>query len=115
MNIAIIGSGLTGTLASISLAKSGCRVDLYDRLTDNELVERERTYAITHSSRKILENLEIWSKISNDLVPFQILNVIDYGLNKTVKFHSNDLNKNDRKCHAVGWIGQHNQIMQSIL
>ena len=115
MNIAIIGSGLTGTLAAISLAKSGCRVDLYDRLSDEELLDRERTYAITHSSRKILENLDIWSKISTDLVPFQNLNVIDYELNKTVKFHSNELLNKDRKYSAVGWIGQHNKIMVSIL
>ena len=36
MNIAIIGSGLTGSLAAISLAKVGCRVDLYERLTDED-------------------------------------------------------------------------------
>ena len=57
MNIAIIGSGLTGSLAAISLANSGSRVDLYERLSDDELINRERTYAITHSSRKILERI----------------------------------------------------------
>ena len=64
MNIAIIGSGLTGSLAAISLAKAGCRVDLYERLSDEELVNRDRTYAITHSSRKILEKLGLWSNLS---------------------------------------------------
>ena len=44
MNIAIIGSGLTGSLAAISLAKAGCRIDLYERLSDDELVNRDRTY-----------------------------------------------------------------------
>ena len=67
MNIAIIGSGLTGSLAAISLAKAGCRVDLYERLSDEELVHRDRTYAITHSSRKILEKLGIWATLSKDL------------------------------------------------
>ena len=86
MNIAIIGSGLTGSLAAISLAKAGCRVDLYERLSDEELVNRDRTYAITHSSRKILEKLGIWSNLSKDLVPFQYLNVIDYELNKKFVF-----------------------------
>ena len=71
MNIAIIGSGLTGSLAAISLAKAGCIVDLYERLSDDELVNRDRTYAITHSSRKILEKLGIWSTLSKDLVPFR--------------------------------------------
>ena len=44
MNIAIIGSGLTGSLAAISLAKAGCRVDLYERLSDKNLsIEIEHT------------------------------------------------------------------------
>ena len=60
MNIAIVGSGLTGTLAAISLANTGSRVDLYERLSDEELVNRDRTYAITHSSRRILEKIGIW-------------------------------------------------------
>ena len=92
MNIAIIGSGLTGSLAAISLANVGCRVDLYERLSDEELINRDRTYAITHSSRKILEKIGIWSNIVSNLVPFQYLNVIDYELNKKFKFDINDLN-----------------------
>ena len=115
MNIAIIGSGLTGALASISLAKAGSRVDLYERLSDDELVNRDRTYAITHSSRKILEKIGIWSKIVSDLVPFQYLNVIDNNLNKKVQFDVNDLTKMDQKYLSVGWIAEHNKLMPLIL
>ena len=115
MNIAIIGSGLTGSLASISLAKTGCRVDLYERLSDEELVNRDRTYAITHSTRKILENIGLWRLIVSDLVPFQYLNVIDYELNQKVEFNISDLNVEDKKYTSVGWIAQHNKTMSSIL
>ena len=115
MNIAIIGSGLTGSVAAISLAKAGCRVDLYERLSNEELINRDRTYAITHSSRKILENIGIWSAIESDLVPFQYLNVIDYEMNKKVQFIVNDLKKEDRIYSSVGWIAQHNKTMLSIL
>ena len=115
MNIAIIGSGLTGSLAAISLAKAGSRIDLYERLSDEELVNRDRSYAITHSSRKILEKIDVWSNIVSDLVPFKYLNVIDYELNKRVQFDSIDLNNIDRKYSCVGWIAEHNKIMQSIL
>ena len=115
MNIAIIGSGLTGSLAAISLANAGCRVDLYERLSDEELINRERTYAITHSSRNILDKLGIWKNLVTKLVPFQYLNVIDYELNKKVIFHLNDLEVNDRKYLAVGWIAEHKNIMSTIL
>ena len=115
MNIAIIGSGLTGSLAAISLAKAGCRVDLYERLSDDELINRDRTYAITHSSRKILQRIGIWSKLVSKLVPFQFLNVIDYELNKKFQFLINDLSPANQKYSAVGWIGEHKNIMSSIL
>ena len=115
MNIAVIGSGLTGTIASISLAKTGSRVDLYERLSDEELVNRDRTYAITHSSRKILEKIQIWPILISDLIPFKYLNVIDYELNKKVQFLVNDLNKKDRKYSSVGWIAEHKKIMIKIL
>ena len=115
MNIAIVGSGLTGSLAAISLANAGCRVDLYERLSDDELVNRDRTYAITHSSRKILLSLGIWSHLQSHLVPFQYLNVIDYELNKKVQFLVNDLDICNQKYSAVGWIAEHKNLMLSIL
>ena len=115
MNIAIIGSGLTGSLAAISLAKADCRIDLYERLSDEELVNRDRTYAITHSSRKILENIGIWENLVSDLIPFQYLNFIDYGLNKKIQFNLKDFNIKDRKYCAVGWIAEHRKTMSSII
>ena len=115
MNIAIIGSGLTGSLAAISLAKAGCRVDLYERLSDEELVNRDRSYAITHSSRKIFEKIGIWSNIVCDLIPFQYLNVIDYEINKKVEFSYLDLSFNDCTYKSVGWIAIHNKLMSKIL
>jgi len=115
MNIAIIGSGLTGSLAAISLAKAGCRIDLYERLSDDELINRDRCYAITHSSRKLLVNIGIWPNLVTDLVPFKYLNVIDCELNTKVKFKLSDLKNEDRKYSCVGWIAEHKKIMLSIL
>ena len=115
MNIAIIGSGLTGSLAAISLANAGCRVDLYERLSDDELINRDRTYAITHSSRKILEKNGLWSKLVSHIVPFQYLNVIDYELNKKFQFLINDLSNSEKKYSAIGWIAEHKNIMLTIL
>ena len=115
MNIAIIGSGLTGSLAAISLAKAGCIVDLYERLSDEELVNRDRTYAITHSSRKLLQKIGIWPYLISDLIPFQDLNVIDCELNKNVKFKLSDLRRTDNKYKALGWIAEHNKTMLSII
>ncbi len=115
MNIAIIGSGLTGSLAAISLAQAGFRVDLYERFSDDELINRDRSYAITHSSRRILDEIGLWSNIISDLIPFDYLNIIDYELNKNVQFNINDLSKRERKYQSIGWIAEHKKIMIKIL
>tara|TARA_B100000214_G_scaffold354147_1_gene310772 strand:- start:119 stop:1231 length:1113 start_codon:yes stop_codon:yes gene_type:complete len=115
MNIAIIGSGLTGSLAAILLAKAGSRVDLYERLTDDELINRDRTYAITHSSRKILTKAGIWPHLISDLIPFQFLNVIDYQLNNKFQFNIKDLESSDKNFLAVGWVAEHKTLMKTIL
>ena len=115
MNIAIIGSGLTGSLAALSLAKAGSRVDLYERLSDDELVNRDRTYALTHSSRKILQRVGIWSQLIDNLVPFESLHVIDFDLNRKVKFLVKDLRKETRKYSSIGWIAEHKKLMKTIL
>ena len=77
MNIAIIGSGLTGSLAAITLAKAGCRVDLYERLSDEDLINRDRTYAITHSTKKIFEKFNLWEKLLPYLFGFDSLSISD--------------------------------------
>tara|TARA_Y100001968_G_scaffold208139_1_gene191292 strand:- start:1800 stop:2906 length:1107 start_codon:yes stop_codon:yes gene_type:complete len=115
MNIAIIGSGLSGSLAAISLAKAGCRIDLYERLSDEELINKDRTYVITNSSRFIFEKIGIWTDLVSKLVPVQYLNVIDYEINKKIEFLISDLSFAGQKCSAVGWIAEHNNIMLSIL
>ena len=115
MNIAIIGGGLTGSLAAISLAKSGCRIDLYERLSDEDLINRDRCYAITHSSRKICQKIGLWSRIDTDLISFQHLNIIDNEINKSVELNLNDLNKNDLRYSSLGWIAEHKKLMISIL
>ena len=79
------------------------------------MLNRHRTYAITHSSRKLLETIGIWSHIVSDLIPFQYLNIIDYELKKNFKFLVNDLIREDRKYSAVGWIAEHEKIMLVIL
>ena len=115
MNIAIIGSGPTGSLAAISLASIGCRVDLYERLSDETLINKSRAYAITHSSRKLLDKFKLWDKLLPELNPFQHLNVVDYESNNLVRFDLNDLCTKDKDNSALGWIVDHQKLMSYFL
>ena len=54
LNFKIDGSGPTGLLLAITLSKLNFNIYLTDLLTREKLISKDKTYAITHSTRKIL-------------------------------------------------------------
>ena len=64
LNFKIVGSGPTGLLLSIALSNFDCNVFLTDLLTKDRLIDKDKTYAITHSTRKILSKFKLWEKLS---------------------------------------------------
>ena len=62
-NFKIVGSGPTGLLLSIALSKFDCNIFLTDLLTKDRLINKDKTYAITHSTRKILSKFRLWEKL----------------------------------------------------
>ena len=52
-NFKITGSGPTGLLLSIALSKLDLNIYLTDLLSRRNIIEKDKTYAITHSTRKI--------------------------------------------------------------
>ena len=62
-NIKVIGSGPTGSLLALSLALNKCNVTLVEPLSDSELLEKDKGYAVTQCTRKIFEELGVWNDI----------------------------------------------------
>ena len=63
INFQIVGSGPTGLLLSIALSKFDCTIYLTDLLSRNKIIDKDKTYAITHSTRKILIKFKLWKKL----------------------------------------------------
>ena len=61
LNFKIVGSGPSGLLLAISLAKLNFNIYITDFLTREKLINKDKTYAITHSTRKILSKFNLWS------------------------------------------------------
>ena len=77
LNLKIIGSGPTGLLLSIALSKFDLNIYLTDLLPREKLIEKDKTYAITHSTRKILLKFGIWEKLKPYLFGFDTLSISD--------------------------------------
>ena len=113
--IHVRGAGPTGSLLALALAQQGRSVLLEDPLTAAELQSRSRAYAITHSSRRLLQRLDLWSALDDALVPFTRLDLRDAGSGGRLLFGQQDLRKRNRRHHAIGWILDHRPLMRLLL
>ena len=61
----------------------GHRVVVFDPLSAQKLQSRSRAYAITHSSRRLLSRLELWTDLEASLAGFSALDLRDSGCSAT--------------------------------
>ncbi len=139
------GAGPTGCLAALALAQVGWEVQLCDPLDANQLLRRQRAYALTHSSAALLDRLGLWQAIKPQLAPFSSLELWDQGTGRQSHFSVADLGRGRRRRlgplgapadpgagakgpgsggsgvgsggdqSAVGWIVQHGPLMELLL
>ena len=65
-NIAIVGSGFSGNITSLALAKAGYRIALIDPKSFESIQEKNydtRTTALSKKSKKLLQQLNLWQAI----------------------------------------------------
>ncbi len=117
LHAAVHGAGPTGALTALALAEAGWSVTLHDPLEAGQLQARSRAYAFNHSSRRLLERLDLWEPLAPVMVPFQRLQLSDQPLGRSVPFTLADLPPAARRGAdaAVGWIGLHGPLMAVLL
>jgi 2-octaprenyl-6-methoxyphenol hydroxylase len=97
------------------------------------LLRRQRAYAFTHSSRRLLQDLQLWQALSPRLEPLVQLQLADLGVDPgstaaAVPFTTADLSRRRQRGGlstngttatdpeaAVGWIAQHQDVMAVLL
>ncbi len=113
----VLGAGPTGSLLALALASAGWRVTLADPLSPEQLVSRQRAYALNQSSRRLLQRLDLWDAFQPLLVPFASLWLEDDATGQGLGFQLDDLP--DRRLAnsnpAIGWIAQHGPLMALLL
>lgn len=113
----MLGAGPTGALAALAMAAAGWRVILRDPGDTVQLTGRSRAYALTHSSRLLLERLGLWQALEPRLCPFERLHLSDLATGSGLTFTPADLPPDsgiDGR-HPVGWIVRHRVLMELLL
>jgi 2-octaprenyl-6-methoxyphenol hydroxylase len=119
----VLGAGPTGALTALALTEAGWRVSLHDPLSAEQLLQRNRAYAFSYSSRRLLERLGLWSEMESELVPFRRLELRDCGAGVGLAFSAADRGRRPAipasasitPDDAIGWIGQHGPIQHRLL
>ncbi len=108
------GAGPTGALCALALAQAGWSVSLHDPLPAEGLRQRSRAYALTHSSRRLLERLGLWQPLLPHLAPFRRLRLRDQAIGRGVMFALADLGGKlaADPGAAVGWIVLHAPLLE---
>ena len=115
LSVSVCGAGPTGALLALGLASLGCNVALSDPLSKDQIASRSRAYAITHSSKRLLQRLELWSELQPHVVPFTRLRLEDQAVSPLVWFDLHDLAPINRGSGAIGWILDHKPLMQLLM
>ena len=115
METHVMGAGPTGCMVALALAHQNQRVVLFDPQNSEALTARSRAYAITHSSRRLMQRLGVWDQLGKDLVAFEQLDLRDLAAGRQVLFVSDDLAEKNRGHHGIGWILDHRPLMTALL
>ena len=111
LNFKIVGSGPSGLLLAISLAKLNFNIYITDLLTREKLINKDKTYAITHSTRKILSKFNLWSKLKSYLYKFDSLSISDSVTSDFTILTTSDLDKDICSLDTIGWVVKHSDLM----
>ena len=114
-NIKVIGSGPTGSLLALALALNKCNVTLIEPLSDSELLEKDKGYAVTQCTRKIFEELGLWQSIHKSSFGFTSLSIIDDVLSQSVLVRNNDLTRLNNDQKDIGWVVEHKILMKLLI
>ena len=110
-NFKIVGSGPTGLLLAITLSKLNFNIYLTDLLSREKLINKDKTYAITHSTRKILSKFNLWDKLNIHLFKFDSLSISDSVISDFTILNTSDLDNDISSLETIGWVVKHTDLM----
>ena len=110
-NFKILGSGPTGLFLSIALSKFNCNIFLTDLLARERLIDKDKTYAITHSTKKILTKFRLWEKLEPYLFGFNTLSISDSVISSNTNLTIFDLDRDIISAENIGWVVKHSDLM----
>ena len=112
-DVAVVGGGIVGLVFACGLRDTGLRVAVVEAQTAAQTASRQRAYAFSPVSAKILEGLGLWESIRSQLTPFQCVKLSDADYQKAIVFRPEHGAK-ESKQEAVYYSAEHTVLMAAL-
>jgi len=107
-DLCIIGGGLVGKTAALSLARSGSTVIL---CAPKSTVTDQRTTALLMKTVAFFENLEVWDQLSKCAFPLKTMRIVD-GTNRLIRAPQTDFHASEIDLDAFGYNLKNSDILK---
>ena len=108
-DIVIVGGGIVGLTCACALKDSGLRIAVIEAQTAQEAAGRQRAYAFSPVSAKILDGLGLWDVVGPQLTHFQQVKLSDADYDKALTFRPED-----GRGDAVYYSAEHTVLMSAL-
>jgi 2-octaprenyl-6-methoxyphenol hydroxylase len=111
--VAVVGGGIVGLVLACGLRNTGLRVAVIEAQSAQQAASRQRAYAFSPVSAKILEGLGLWETVGPQLVPFHRVKLSDADYRKAITFQPEHGPKHGKR-EAVYYSAQHPVLMSAL-
>ena len=108
-DVVIVGGGIVGLVCACALKDSGLRVAVIEAQTAEAAAGRQRAYAFSPVSAKILQGLGLWDIVGPQLTHFKRVKLSDGGYRKAITFRPQD-----GRTDAVYYSAEHTVLMRAL-
>ena len=108
-DVVIVGGGIVGLTCACGLRDSSLRVAVIEAQTAEQAAGRQRAYAFSPVSAKILDGLGLWDTVGPQLTHFQRVRLSDADYGKAITFRPQD-----GRSDAVYYSAEHTVLMTAL-
>ena len=108
-DLTIVGGGIVGTTLAVALKNVGLKIAIIEAQTLEGVKSRQRAYALSILSGKILQGIGVWQDIFPHIGKFKHIRLSDDFFSGIVKFKIDDL-----QTDYLGYVGEHSYILSAL-
>ncbi|MGB3788839.1 MAG: FAD-dependent hydroxylase [Phormidesmis sp.] len=117
-DVVVVGGGIVGLVLACGLRNTGLQVAVIEAQSAQQAASRQRAYAFSPVSAKILAGLGLWATVGPQLTPFHRVKLSDADYHKAITFrpeHGADRAKPAQaKNDAVYYSAEHTVLMSAL-